>query len=75
MVLASTDVNKPPSFGITIVDNTMLEKSSRIVLTKDDLDQYNAGKVSDRLKSAWSLDFQSLQEIVESQNFILVDHE
>ena len=53
----------------------MLEKSSRIVLTKDDLDQYNAGKVSERLSSLWSLDFHALREIVESNNFILIDHE
>lgn len=53
----------------------MLEKSSRIVLTKDDLAQYNAGEVSDRLWSIWSLDISALREIVESNNFILIDHE
>ena len=69
-------VNKTPSCGITIVDKSnMLEKSSRIVLTKDDLDQYNAGKVSERLLSLWSLDLHALREIVESNNFILIDHE
>lgn len=53
----------------------MLEKSSCIILTKDDLSQYNAGKVSERLASLWSLDIHSLREIVESQNFTLIDHE
>jgi hypothetical protein len=53
----------------------MLEKSSRIVLTKDDLAQYQAGKVSDRLQSTWSLDLNALREIVESNNFSLIDHE
>lgn len=53
----------------------MLEKSSQIVLTKDDLCQYNAGRVSERLQSLWSLDISTLREIVESQRFTLIDHE
>lgn len=53
----------------------MLEKSSRIVLTKDDLEQYYSGQVSERLRSLWSLDLNALREIVESKTFTLIDHE
>ena len=41
----------------------------------EDLRQYHAGLVSERLQSLWSLDLQALREIVESNNFTLIDHE
>ena len=69
------DVNNLPCYGITVMDNTMLEKSSRIVLTKEDLEQYYSGQVSERLRSLWSLDLNALREIVESKTFTLIDHE
>lgn len=39
----------------------MLEKNSHIVLTEDDLTQYNAGVVSERVKETWGI--HSLDEL------------
>ena len=52
----------------------MLEKNSSVVLTKDDLDLYNAGKVSDRLRDNWNLTYDDLRKIVESNNYTLVEN-
>jgi hypothetical protein len=50
----------------------MLEKSSCLVLTDDDISQYHAGIVSDRLQQTWGLSFEQLQEIIESKQFTKV---
>jgi hypothetical protein len=50
----------------------MLEKNGSIVLTQDDINQYNAGIVSERVKQTWGLTFEQLQEIIESKQFTKV---
>jgi hypothetical protein len=52
----------------------MLEKSSTLVLTDDDLAQFRAGKVSDRVSSNWGLTFSELQEIVENNNYTIINN-
>lgn len=50
----------------------MIEKNSCINLTEEDVSLYNKGLVSDRLKSLWNLDLDSLREIIESHNYTLL---
>ena len=49
----------------------MLEKSGIIVLTEEDLEEYNSGSVSERIKSLWNLSFDELRDIVLSNSFTL----
>ena len=46
-----------------------MEKNGSIVLTKEDMDLYNAGIVSDRLRDNWNLDLNALRAIVNSNNY------
>jgi hypothetical protein len=48
----------------------MLEKNGTIVLTQEDLEAYNQGLVSDRLKQLWQLSFEELQTIVNNANYV-----
>lgn len=49
----------------------MLEKSSTIMLTGDDLRQYNDGVVSERLKETWGpMTFEELKKLVESKQAV-----
>lgn len=47
----------------------MLEKNSSPVLTNDDIETYNRGEVSDRVKEIWGLTFEQLRDIIESHNY------
>lgn len=47
----------------------MLEKSGTILLTKEDLEEYKQGCVSDRLQEAWGMTLAELQFIVENNNY------
>ena len=46
-----------------------MEKNGSVVLTKEDIDLYNAGIVSDRLRDNWNLDLTALRAIVNSNNY------
>lgn len=47
----------------------MLEKSSCLVLTDDDINKYYAGIVSDRVQQTWGLSLEELREVIESKQF------
>lgn len=50
----------------------MLEKNSNIVLTPQDIEQYNRGVVSDRVKQMWGIEnIDDLRMLVESQKSII----
>lgn len=48
----------------------MLEKSGTIVLTVDDINELNNGKVSERVSSTWNLTLQQLKEIVANNDYV-----
>lgn len=50
----------------------MLEKSGSIVLTEGDLNDLRLGLVSDRVKSAWGLTLEQLQEIVKNKDYTVI---
>jgi hypothetical protein len=50
----------------------MLEKQGMVVLTDEDLEQYNRGQVSDRVKQTWDLSFNDLKEVVETKQYVIV---
>lgn len=52
-----------------------MEKNSSVILTKDDLAQYDRGLVSDRLVQTWGFTFSELKNIVESGAYKLVEEE
>jgi len=52
----------------------MLEKSGSIVLTQNDLDKYRREEVSDRVKQTWGLTLVQLQEVIETNNYVLMDN-
>lgn len=49
----------------------MLEKSSTVVLTEQDLADYRLGLVSDRVKQTWGFTLEQLREVVENNNYVL----
>jgi hypothetical protein len=46
-----------------------MEKSGSVVLTDDDLKQYNAGIVSKRVQETWDLSLDELRQVVEKGQF------
>lgn len=49
----------------------MLEKNSQIVLTENDLTQYNNGVVSERIKQIWGeISISELSELIASNQII-----
>jgi predicted GNAT superfamily acetyltransferase len=47
----------------------MLEKNSHIVLTPSEMEEYNRGVVSDRVKQAWGIEtIEELRELVSLQH-------
>lgn len=49
----------------------MLEKNSHVVLTEDDISQYNNGIVSDRVKQTWNIyTIEELRGLIETQQVI-----
>lgn len=50
----------------------MLEKNGLVTLTTEELELYNKGLVSQRLRDTWNLNLEALREIVESNNYNLV---
>lgn len=50
----------------------MLEKQGKVVLTDEDLEAYNRGSVSDRIKRTWDLSLDELREVVDSQSYITI---
>lgn len=49
----------------------MLEKSSTVVLTEQDLADYRLGIVSERVKQTWGFTLDQLREVVENNNYVV----
>jgi hypothetical protein len=50
----------------------MLEKNSHIVLTAQEMEEYNRGVVSDRVKQAWGVEtIDELRQLLKSQQSII----
>lgn len=47
----------------------MIEKSGSVVLTDDDILQYNRGIVSDRVAQTWGLSLEALKDVIERKQF------
>ena len=52
----------------------MLEKSSSVVLTEEDMEAYNRGYVSQRLLDTWNLTYDQLRELLNNNNYRLVNN-
>jgi hypothetical protein len=50
----------------------MLEKQGKVVLTDEDLEQYNKGQVSSRIQETWGLSLADLEEIIASRSYIII---
>lgn len=50
----------------------MLEKQGKVVLTDEDLEEYNKGSVSDRIKRTWDLSLDDLKDVIETQQYITI---
>lgn len=50
----------------------MLEKQGKVVLTDMDIDEYNKGQVSDRVKQTWDLSLDDLKNVIETKQYIKV---
>lgn len=50
----------------------MLEKLGHVVLTDEDLEQYNKGSVSDRIMRTWGLSLDELRQVVETKQYITI---
>jgi hypothetical protein len=50
----------------------MLEKQGKVVLTDEDLNLYNKGQVSERIKETWGLSFSDLEEVVASHSYTII---
>jgi hypothetical protein len=53
----------------------MIEKTGQVILTSDDLVQYQKGVVSDRIKNSWDFSLDQLKNIVENHEYRIVDSE
>lgn len=51
----------------------MMEKNGMLTLTDDDMKMYKEGKVSDRLKKEWEMDYSSLDGMVKEGSFRMID--
>lgn len=51
----------------------MLEKSGTILLTKEDLEEYGNGRVSDRLQEEWGMSYEELRFVVENNNYKVIN--
>lgn len=52
-----------------------MEKSGALVLTEDDMAQYREGKVSERITALWQLRIEELRQVVEDENYTIIDKE
>lgn len=50
----------------------MLEKQGRVVLTDDDLEQYNKGQVSSRVKDTWGFSLDDLKDVIASKQYTTI---
>lgn len=46
-----------------------MEKSGRIILTKEDLDEFANGRVSQRIRETWGLTLGQLSEIIKAHEY------
>lgn len=53
----------------------MLEKSSTITLTKEEVQQVKVGKNPERLEKDWGLKYNDSRDLVDQGNFVLVNEE
>lgn len=51
----------------------MMEKNGQVTLTEEEMKLYKEGKVSERLKEDWDLDFTSLDGMVKEGSVKLVN--
>ena len=47
----------------------MMEKSSQLFLTNQDLEEYREGRVSQRIQSTWGLTYGELSAIIEAHQY------
>lgn len=50
----------------------MLEKQGKVVLTDEDLEQYNKGQVSPRVKETWDFSLDDLKDVIASKQYITI---
>jgi hypothetical protein len=50
----------------------MLEKQGKVVLTDMDIDEYNKGRVSSRVKETWGFSLDDLKDVIETKQYIKV---
>lgn len=50
----------------------MFEKSGSIVLTEEDLKEYNKGLISERVKQSWDFSLADLTKIIEEGRYITI---
>lgn len=53
----------------------MLEKSGTILLTDNDIAEYRAGNVSDRITQTWGLSFEQLQDVITKNNYTKLEED
>lgn len=53
----------------------MLEKSSTITLTKEEVKQVKAGENPERLEKDWGLSYNDSRDLVDKGQFVLVNEE
>jgi len=46
-----------------------MEKSGRIILTREDLAEFKKGRVSQRIRETWGLTLDQLSEIIASNEY------
>jgi hypothetical protein len=51
----------------------MLEKSSTVVLTEQDINDYKLGLVTDRVKQTWGFTLEQLKEIVDKKDYKIIN--
>ena len=49
-----------------------IEKSGRILLLEEDIDEFQKGQVSQRVFTNWGLTLEELSSIIQSQHYVLV---
>jgi hypothetical protein len=50
----------------------MLEKQGKVVLTDEDLQEYNRGQVSSRVKETWGFSLDDLKDVIATKQYITI---
>ena len=51
------------------ISELSMEKSGSVVLTRDDLQKFRQGLVSDRVASTWGFSLSELSEVIQSKHY------